>query len=207
MTTQTPATPTSPAADPRPTVRRAIEQLTPIVQGVTEADLGRPTPCTDWTVRGLLAHLVAVERRIAHIVEGGHPFDVPSQVTDVEQDAWAAAWRTSAARLAEVLEQPGVLERDVAHPLGTVPAPLALAVYAGELAAHGWDLAAALDRVDALDQDLAAACLGPIRGFLPAEPRDAMPFGPVVPVADDAPAYDRLLGWYGRDAGWRPPAR
>lgn len=158
-------------------------------------------------MRDLLAHLVAVERRIAHIVEGGQPFDLPSHVTDVHDDDWAVAWRTSGADLVATLAQPGVLDRTIAHPLGSFPAPVALAVYAGELTAHGWDLAAALGRVDALDQDLAAACLGPIRGFLPAEPRDAMPFGPVVPVADDAPAYDRLLGWYGRDAGWRPPAR
>jgi hypothetical protein len=33
--------------------------------------------------------------------------------------------------------------------------------------------------------------------------RDGM-YGPVVPVADDAPAFDRLLGQTGRDPGWRP---
>jgi hypothetical protein len=30
-------------------------------------------------------------------------------------------------------------------------------------------------------------------------------FGPVVPVPDDAPAFDRLLGRTGRDPGWTPP--
>ncbi len=68
----------------------------------------------------------------------------------------------------------------------------------------GTSSAAALDRTSLLDQVLAAACLGPIRSFLPAEPRDAMPFAAVVPVAEDAPAYDRLLGWYGRDPRWQP---
>ena len=206
MTTQTPVTPASAdrTADPRPLVLRAVEQATPLVGAATGADLDRPTPCTDWTVRDLLAHLVAVERRIAHIVRGGHPFDVPSQVADVDDDRWLDAWQQAATDLRVALDEPGVLDRTVAHPLGSFPAPVALGVYAGELAAHGWDLAAALERTSLLDQDLAAACLGPIRSFLPAEPRDAMPFAAVVPVSEDAPAYDRLLGWYGRDPYWRP---
>ena len=29
-------------------------------------------------------------------------------------------------------------------------------------------------------------------------------FGPEVPVPPDAPAYDRLAGWFGRDPGWAP---
>lgn len=194
------------ARDPRPLVHRAIEQATPLVAAVTPADLDRPTPCTDWAVRDLLAHLVAVERRIAHIVRGGHPFEVPSHVTGVADDGWLDAWETAATTVSAALAEPGVLDRTVAHPLGEFPAPVALGVYAGELAAHGWDLAAALDRTNLLDEDLAAACLGPIRSFLPAEPRDAMPFAAVVPVPDEASSYDRLLGWYGRDPHWTPTA-
>ncbi|WP_296604951.1 TIGR03086 family metal-binding protein, partial [Nocardioides sp.] len=144
MTTQSPFTPASAhrAADPRPLVLRAVEQATPLVAGVAGADLDRPTPCTDWTVRDLLAHLVAVERRVAHIVRGGHPFDVPTQVTDVQDDRWLDAWQQAASDLRVALDEPDVLDRTVAHPLGSFPAPVALGVYAGELAAHGWDLAA-----------------------------------------------------------------
>jgi len=28
--------------------------------------------------------------------------------------------------------------------------------------------------------------------------------GAEVPVPDDAPAYDRMAGWFGRDPGWTP---
>jgi hypothetical protein len=31
-------------------------------------------------------------------------------------------------------------------------------------------------------------------------------FGPAVPVPDDAPVQDRLIGFIGRDPAWRPPA-
>ena len=30
------------------------------------------------------------------------------------------------------------------------------------------------------------------------------PFGLEVPVPEDAPVYDRLAGWFGRDPGWTP---
>jgi hypothetical protein len=29
-------------------------------------------------------------------------------------------------------------------------------------------------------------------------------FGVEVPVPDDAPAYERLAGWFGRNPGWMP---
>jgi hypothetical protein len=29
-------------------------------------------------------------------------------------------------------------------------------------------------------------------------------FGPVVPVPDDAPLLDRVIGLSGRDPGWKP---
>ena len=41
------------------------------------------------------------------------------------------------------------------------------------------------------------------------QPIDAMlrasgQYGPQVPVADDAPVQDRLIGFIGRDPAWRP---
>jgi uncharacterized protein (TIGR03086 family) len=205
MTTNETLNPT--LTDPRPLLLRAADQITPYVAAAHAGELDRPTPCSDWTVRDLLAHLVAVERRIVHIIGGGHPFELPSQVDDVPDDAWSTAWAAGLADVGTVLAEPDVLERTVQHPAGTFPAPQALMAYVSELTAHGWDLAIALGYdVSGLDQDLAAASLGPVRRFLPAEPRasDRIPFGPVVPVADDATPYDRLLGWYGRDPGWSP---
>ncbi|HEY3559288.1 MAG TPA: hypothetical protein VGL05_17575 [Kribbella sp.] len=38
-----------------------------------------------------------------------------------------------------------------------------------------------------------------VQRFVPAEQRGGhVPFGPVVPVADDASPYDRLAAWQGR---------
>lgn len=82
---------------------------------------------------------------------------------------------------------------------------MAVGIYSSELATHTWDLARALGVDAELDQQVAAAVLGPIQDALPAQPRGeevGIPFGPVVPVADDASSYEQLVGWLGRDPEW-----
>lgn len=196
--------PTTTTTDPRPLLLAAVAQVTPYVARLVPADLDRPTPCDGWPVRDLLAHLVAVEVRLAHIVRGGHPFDLPSRVDDVADDGWLAAWTAAGEELRVALDEPGVLARTIHHPAGTFPAPRALVAYVSEVLVHGWDLGTALGDTSGLSDDLAAACLEPVRAFLPATPRGVprVPFGAVVPVAEDARTVDRLAGWYGRDPGW-----
>ena len=46
---------------------------------------------------------------------------------------------------------------------------------------------------------------GHSRGMLRPEFRGPdKAYGVEVPVPDDAPAYDRLAGWFGRNPGWTP---
>lgn len=193
--------------DTRPLFRSALAQIAPLVDALTIADLDRPTPCSEWTVRDLLSHLVAVEDRIVHIAGGGKPFEVPTMVEGVADTDWSDAWRTRVAPLEDALADDALLSREWVHPAGVMPGFQAIAIYASELAVHAWDLARALSRDAELNQDVAAAVVGPITGALPSEPRGAeigIPFGPVVPVAEDAPPYARLVGWVGRDPEWMP---
>lgn len=193
--------------DTRPLFHTALAQVGPLIDGIASADLDRPTPCSDWTVRDLLGHLVAVESRIVHIAGGGKPFEVPSMVDGVADSDWPDAWGSRIAPLEQALADDALLTREWSHPAGAMPGFRAIAIYSSELAVHAWDLARALGSDSELNQDVAAAVVGPITGALPAEPRGAeigIPFGPVVPVADDAPPYDRLVGWVGRDPEWTP---
>ena len=185
--------------DPRPFLDRALDQVGALVVDLTPADLDRPTPCPDYTVRDLLGHLVAVAGRIAHIAAGGQPFDVPSVVTGIADDEVADAWATGRARVAVVLADDAVLEGTIAHPARVMPARQALFAYVSEVAVHGWDLAVAVGRRDELDDSLAEVVLGPVQAALPAHPRGgSVPFAEVVEVGADATPYDRLVAWMGR---------
>ncbi len=58
----------------------------------------------------------------------------------------------------------------------------------------------------ALDQTAGLIALNWSHGVLRPEYRGPdKAFGVEVPVPDDAPAYDRLAGWFGRDPGWTAP--
>ena len=76
-----------------------------------------------------------------------------------------------------------------------------------ELAVHDWDLARATGQdLAGLDPALAEHALAWSRGMLRPEFRGPdKAFGVEVPVPDDAPVYDRLAGWFGRDPGWTSP--
>src|SRR6202043_4214242 len=67
-----------------------------------------------------------------------------------------------------------------------------------ELLIHGWDLARAIGQPDGLPEDLAEGALTLWQTRLAGRPREGMPFGVPEPVADDAPAIDRLAAFLGR---------
>ncbi|WP_432521089.1 TIGR03086 family metal-binding protein [Kineococcus sp. SYSU DK006] len=198
-----PATdPAAPPADPRPLMGSAMDVVERLLVLVGPADLAAPTPCAGWSVRDLLAHLVAVTHRVAHIARGGRPFELPSLVEAVPGDDWPAAWRAGRADLEAAWADDDLLTRTVVHPAGEMPGAVAGTIYVQEFTVHAGDLAAALGRTDLLDDDLARRMLEVSTRFLPASPRGGpVPFGPVVDVPADAPAHVRLAAWLGRPAG------
>ncbi|GAA4986714.1 TIGR03086 family metal-binding protein [Kineococcus glutinatus] len=189
----------APATDPRPAMRRALDQLDRLVAAVGADDLTRPTPCTDLDVRALLEHLLGVARRIAHVARGGAALDVPSSLDGPADGGWVAAWAGARADAEEAWADDAVLTRVLELPFGTMPGAAAGFAYVQEFTVHAGDLATALGRAGELDEELAAQVLAGAVRFLPAEPRGGrVPFGPVVAVADSAPASERLAGWTGR---------
>jgi uncharacterized protein (TIGR03086 family) len=72
-----------------------------------------------------------------------------------------------------------------------------------ELAVHAWDLATSTGQSIDLDPAVGQAALEWMRGaLLPAfrgEEAEGKSFGPEAPIADDAPLYDRLAAFSGRE--------
>jgi len=197
------------APDPRPLLTRALDQVGDLVATTPPEALDGPTPCDGWDVRTLLAHLVGVHRRIAHVGGGGLFSDV-SSMPDVADDRIAAelvAARADADRMWGLDSADGsdgsdaaVLDREITVPWGTMAGRFVGFGYVQELTVHAWDLAAATGRTAELDDALAAAVEDTAHQALPAEPRGGpIPFGPPVPAAPDADPTTRLVAWLGRD--------
>jgi uncharacterized protein (TIGR03086 family) len=185
--------------DPRLGLRRAFEQAALVVRGVSPDHLARPTPCSEFDVSDLLAHLVGVGNRIAGI---GHDEEQPDElqtVSGLAAEAWSAAFDNVMSEALEAWSDDTLLERDLVLPFGTFPGPLVVQIYVLELVTHSWDLAVATEQTSVLNPALAEAALPVAAAMLPPEPRGGeMPFGHVVAVAGDRPAYDRLAGYLGR---------
>lgn len=193
-------TPTAgPGADPRPGFAHAIALAGRTIAAVRADQLDGPTPCTEFSVRQLCNHLVAILRRVAVIGSGGDPFSVASIADDVTDGAWPAAWDAAARDVEAVWSDPAILSRPMHLPFGTLPGAVATVVYTTEFTLHTWDLATATGQRPGWEPAVLAVPLAAMRRAVPAEPRGGpVPFGPVVEVADDAPGIDKLVAWYGR---------
>ena len=200
-----------PNTDPRPILDRAIVTGGVVIAGVRPEQLTGPTPCTDMNVRALLTHLVGVLDRVAALGIGEDPFAVTE--TAVADDRWVDAWHAAGRRAAEAWSDDAVLDRPMALPWIEGSGADVLTSYFSELTVHSWDLATATGQhPEWAATDVTAALEA--RQILPAENRRALfeeisramgidevavPFAEAVPVPDDAPAIDRLVGWNGRD--------
>jgi len=51
-------------------LRAALDAVEPLVAGIPDGLWTAPTPCTDWDVRALVAHVVAGNRLIADVLAG-----------------------------------------------------------------------------------------------------------------------------------------
>jgi uncharacterized protein (TIGR03086 family) len=179
---------------------RAIADTATVVEGVREDQWGKPTPCSQWSVREVVRHVVAGHEIFARAIDGR-----PSSTSGTEavpDGQWPTAYRHSAELLLEAFGSPGALERPITIPFGTVPGSVALHLRLVEALVHGWDIARATGQAGPHDQRLAAQELAWARPWLARVPTGRSPFAPPLPVAEDAPALDRLVACLGRDVDW-----
>lgn len=172
----------------------ATAELARVAGRVTEADLGRPTPCADWTVRdllvhvlGLTAHFTTVARHTAPVeTETALPADWSARLTG-RLDELAAAWREPGAWTGES-EAGGVRMSNAEFGV----------VALDEVVLHGWDLAWAIGAPFSVADDDVEAIHGFVASFEHASTNDrAGLFGAVVDPGE-ARGFDRVLALSGR---------
>jgi uncharacterized protein (TIGR03086 family) len=202
--------------DPRPFYRRAVAQTEAVVAAVTPDQFALLTPCPEYDVRALLAHITGGLTRTALVGEGdpealarpaqallspgGTTPPSPPAADGVPDDGWPHAYRAAAARAAAAWADDAKLDALVEVPWGKIPGRFALAGYVQEVLAHGWDLAKATGQPTEGDPELALFALAGAKRILPPDIRgaDDVPFGPVVDVPADATPYTQLAAWLGR---------
>jgi len=180
--------------DPLTRFDRSAAVASAVVAGVRPDQLDEPTPCTDWTVRQLLNHLVGGTVRFADAMAGA-PMSDPT--AGYLTDDLAGDFDRSVGRLRDLFAEPDGLTRLVPTPFGERPGAFLASLRANEMLLHAWDLARATGRPTDLDPELAEHSLADFRRLRAAGGGDGM-FDEVQPIPDDAPAADRLAAYTGR---------
>ncbi|RBY80550.1 TIGR03086 family protein [Geodermatophilus sp. TF02-6] len=177
-----------------------------VVAQIGDDQLTWPTPCADTSVAGLLDHLVGLTVAFHRAAEKTPVQGAPSADASRLPEDWRELVPAQLDALVEAWQEPSAWEGTAEAGGVVMPAPVAAVVALDEVLVHGWDLAVATGQEYWADPASVAACTGFVAPVAAGEPRPGL-FGPPVPVPDDAPAFDRLLGLTGRDPGWRPPTR
>ncbi|HEX3898693.1 MAG TPA: TIGR03086 family metal-binding protein [Mycobacteriales bacterium] len=174
-----------------------LDKTADIVDGVTDSDWAKPTPCSDYTVKDLVSHMVGWSASFVGAATG-HTADVDPSAYQVTSSS-AAEFRDAVQTMIAGWTEHGADRMVSLIGAGEMPGQMVLDMTMMEYLAHGWDLARGTgqdmpytDEEAQAVHDLASKHLGDEwRG-------DGKPFGKVVDVAVDAPPLDRFAGFMGR---------
>jgi len=168
-------------------LRRGLDQLAGLVADVRPEAADDPTPCTDWTVRDLVDHVVAAPTRFARMLRE-EPIDWTAPTPPAGDDP-AGAFRAHAEDLLGAWRE----HRGPAQDAG-------VDWQCAELAVHTWDLATAVHAdTSGLDPEVAERGLAFMVASLTPDNRGPV-FGPERPAPEGADAYGRIAAFAGRMA-------
>jgi uncharacterized protein (TIGR03086 family) len=182
------------AENPLAQFDRAVAVANDVIAAVKPDQLDHPTPCTDWSVRQLLNHLVGGNLMFASIVTDAPR---PDRSVDHLGDDPLGAFQDTVLDLRTLFSADGVLAATYDTPIGRGPGSQLVTMRVVEMTVHSWDLAKATGQSTDLDPELAEECLVTLRAAT-ARGRDGGPFGPERPAPEGASAADRLAAFAGR---------
>lgn len=156
------------------------------------------TPCTDWSVRDLVNHLVGEHLWAPQLLGGATVEEVGDRFDgDVVGDEPVAAWEKAGEASRSAFHREGALDGSVQVTGGRERAEQYGWQMTTDLAVHGWDLARGIGDAARMPDRLARELLARAE---PVVGTDGIPgiFAPPVDVAASATAQERLLALLGR---------
>ncbi len=170
-----------------PLIAAVVEQLTP-------DQLDAPTACAEFTVAGVLEHMIGGATHFSPAFRGGAAGSAAALEGELT-DRWSRAM----AELLSSLRSPGAQEHTVSAPFGEVPVSTFARYVAFDGLIHGWDLSRATGLSYEPPADVVAEVDAFARGFVHPAMRDGDTFGPEVEAPPDATPLDRLAAFSGRN--------
>lgn len=180
----------------------SCRRTTEVLANVSDDQLDAPTPCTDMTLREMVAHIGALSVAFAAAARKdlGPLTDTPPEDVVGLEPNWRTTYPAGLAGLAQAWRLPDAWTGMTRAGGIDLPGEVAGAVALTEVVIHGWDVARATGQPYDVDAATAQACLTHLTQFDPSG--TAGLFGPAVAVSANAPVIDRIIGMSGRDPSW-----
>lgn len=179
--------------DPLVAHQRAQDAFSEVLAGVGAHQLDAATPCSEWTVRDLIEHVIGGNERVP--IRAGLRAEPAVRPGDLVE-----AHRASAAAAQEVFAAPDGMTTTFELVIGPVPGSAFIRMRTTDALVHAWDLAAATGQSTDLDPELAARMLAASRQNVTGAMRGRF-FGQAQPCDQDRPPADQLAAFLGRALG------
>ena len=178
--------------DPLVAHQRAQDAFAGVLANVSLDQLGAPTPCSEWTIRDLIEHVIGGNENVGPWA--GSPDEPPARPDNI-----VAAHRAAAAAAQQVFARPDGMSTMFKLPFGEIPGQVFIGMRTSDVLTHAWDLAAATGQSTDLDPELATEQLAAVRAFVGPQFRGpGMPFGGEQPCSSERAPADQLAAFLGR---------
>src|SRR5437763_9203923 len=179
------------------TFERVLDTTNEVVDRVEPAQLGNPTPCTEWDVRAVINHITGGATMFAECVEQGSVPDTrlgELMGGDNLGDDYKARYRAASDRARATFAMPGALDKMVKLPFGEMPAGAALNIAIMDVMTHAVDIAKATGQtID--DEEIINTALEVGRQLITDDFRTPGVFGAEQSAPANASAADKLLAF------------
>lgn len=162
-----------------------------VLRGVSDEDMRKPTPCSDFDVDQLGAHLLGSLTGVGAMAG--------TDVTLPETGTLEARVAATAQQTLEAWHKRG-LDGSVKFGDGEMPATIAASILSLELLIHAWDFARATGQQVQVSDDLTKYVLELAEQVISPQVRARGSFAEAVAVGPDAHVFERLIAFSGRHA-------
>lgn len=174
-----------------------IPMLKEVGRAIRDDQLGEPTPCSEFTVSGVLGHMTGLASGFAPMFRGESP---PDQDAEAPSAAGATTEQFGDAMdaLLDAVGSPGALERTIPTPAGPMPGAVFARLVAFDGLVHGWDLATSTQQDWLPPEDLVIEVDAFAREAITPEMHDGVSFAPEQQPPAGASRMTRLVAFTGR---------